>query len=202
MLPLKSELAKRLKTLKEHNLDVHHKKMGSGVSDATIAKIQKAAPLDLPEELLAFYREANGVELSWTMENDEQSLFGSISILPLQKAIFGENPVRQDRYEDAFEDMLWNDFYAPAKIKQFKQHRVLESVEGEPVFITFQIADGAVQLFHVEEETIKPLQVSFTSYIELIIHYLGAGNLREHLTSKGWEKKIRADRELQYLAKL
>jgi hypothetical protein len=126
-----------------------------------------------------FYRETNGLEASWSWYPKGEEIFGSIGIPPLEAALFGYNEtVERSKYEDAFWDVLWFDeSYTDESIRELKTHRVFESIEGQPAFITFKPSADATNLIHVYEETITPIRVPFTDYLRLVIEHLGAGRI-------------------------
>lgn len=186
---------------KQSGCTFHTCEINKGVNDDFVSRIVSQSELILPEEFLSFYREMDGIDISWTLEKDDQEIYGSIFILPLKEVVFGYNgSVNKICYDNAFEDVLWNEFYSDKKIKELKQHRLLESIEGDSSFITFKLLEENIQLFYIYEEEIKPLQVSFTNYLNLIIQYLGASDIREYLKSKQWEQKISTDKDLQLIA--
>jgi hypothetical protein len=193
------ELIDRLS--KQRNFTLYECKINKSIDDDLISRITNEAELTLPEELLFFYREMNGVDVSWALQKDDEEIYGSIFILPFQEAVFGyDGSIQRSQYENAFEDVLWNEFYSDKKVKELKQHRLFESIEGDSAFITFRMLDSKIQLFYVYEEEIKPLQVSLTDYLNLIIQYIGAGSIREHLKSKQWKQKINKDKVLRFIA--
>ncbi|NES67193.1 MAG: SMI1/KNR4 family protein [Okeania sp. SIO2D1] len=198
-----NKLEKRLESLQKiRYIELYECKISKGINDEIVSRIAIELGFSLPEELISFYKEMNGVDISWSFKKDnDEEISGSILILPLKEAIFGyDGHIESAQYENAFEDVLWNEFYSNKKIKELKQHRLFESIVGDSSFITFKLVDECVQMFYVYEEKIKPLQVSLTDYLELIIEYAGTGNIREYLISKRWEQKIRKDKELNFIA--
>jgi hypothetical protein len=176
--------------------------IGNGIEEQTIRHLAAEIPFKFAPELLSFYREINGLKMSWSLPQSGGNIFGSIIIFPLQKSIFGyQEKIDQSAYESAFEDVLWNkESYADESISELKQHRIFESIEGEPAFVTYKPESNNAQLFYVYEEDIDPILIGFADYIQMLFQYLGAGNLREILTGKQWEQDIKEDKTLQVIA--
>lgn len=197
----KTKLQKRLAALEKYSsFKLYGCNINKGISDKTLFKIVEEAELKLPEEVLSFYREMDGLTVSWSLDHNDEEIYGSIIINSLKEAIFGYyKRVKRDQYENAFEDILWNDSFLEKEIKKLKPHRLFESIEGDASFITFKFLSENIQLFYVYEAEIKPLQVSFTEYLELIIEYVGAGYIRDHLISKKWQQKVMKDKSLNFI---
>jgi hypothetical protein len=144
----------------------------------------------VPASLLDFYRQMNGVELGWTLqEAGHDEIVGSLDFLPMRQALLGMSTVRDG---EPFEGVLWNDEYPEAALKRLKKMRVLESTAGEPSFITFVPDEQPLRLYRVDEATIMRICPDFPQALALLVHGLGCAGLRETLTHQDCERRIRA----------
>jgi hypothetical protein len=173
--------------------------IGRGIEEPLLEQTLAEADVSLSPDLLQLYREMNGAEASWSWYPKGEEIFGSIWILPLQKALFGfTGRIERSRYEEAWVDELWNRAaFAEESIRELKGHRVFEPLEGEPGFVTFKPSLDATNLLYVYEEEISTMRVSFTEYLRLVLEHLGAGRIREYLASDDWEERIRTDATLR-----
>lgn len=197
-------LNQRLAVLQQQTgVTVRVKKIAGGIAAEVVRAIEAEIPFKLDAELLSFYQEMNGVELSWSVQQPDQEIYGSIFILPLTKGIFGYGEaIALVTYDNAFDEILWNeDSFEEDSIAELKKHRVFETVEGLPVAVTYKPKMSQKKLYYVDEETIKPLVLPFTDYVKVLFQYLGAENIRELLTSKQWEKQVKENQKLQTVAK-
>jgi hypothetical protein len=194
-------LNQRLDALRrQEGLELRTLEVGEGMDEKALGKLTKGLPFALAPELIEFYREMDGLKLSWSVNRPEGELYGGIVILPLRQGLFGyAERAGRAALESAFEDVLWNEeSYEEESITELKLHRVFETVEGQPAFVTYKPPSS--QLFHVYEEEIDPIIPGFADYVQLLFRYLGGGNLRKHLKSKGWKRKIAEDEQLCVIA--
>ncbi len=201
MTMYKELLERRLDALRRQEaLELRVLEIGRPLKEQAIKQLTESLPFELAPELLDFYRELDGLKLSWSVNRPEGEIYGGILILPLRTGLFGyAERAGRASLDEAFEDVLWNtESYEESSIKKLKKHRVFESVEGEPAFVTYK--PPAANLFHVYEEEINPIRPGFADYVQLLFQHLGGGQIREHLTSKGWKKKIEEDEELRTIA--
>jgi hypothetical protein len=196
----KDLLEKRMAVLQgQSELKLHSFEIRTGIEEPQLEQTVREAGVSLSADLLQLYREMNGAKANWSWSSKGETISGSIWILPLQTALFGFNErIERSRYENAWNDALWNDMsYSDDSIRELKEHRVLESIAGDPGFITFKPSSDATDLFYVYEEDISPIRVPFTEYLRLVLEHLGAGRIREHLAKDDWEERIRADEKLK-----
>ena len=194
-------LEQRLEALRRQEaLALRLLEIGRPIKEDAVKRLAAELPYELPAALLDFYREMDGVKLSWSVNRAEGEIYGGILILSLREGLFGyAKRVERARLDDAFEDVLWNeDSYEESSIRKLRKHRVFESVEGAPAFVTYQ--PPAVKLFHVYEEELQAIRPAFADYVRLLFQYLGGGRLREHLTERDWKRRIKEDAELQTIA--
>lgn len=168
--------------------------VGPGLDDLSIRRLASAARGALDPDLLAFYREVNGLELSWSVYPDGEEagneIPGGILIPPLEQAIFGWCVERgRSDYEGAFEDELWStESYAEESIAELRRHRVLERIEGDSANVTF--IPGSPGLWYVYEEDIDPIVPDVGTYLRVVLTYLGAGTVREMMVFEGFDEAI------------
>ncbi|HFA48327.1 MAG TPA: SMI1/KNR4 family protein [Bacteroidetes bacterium] len=196
----KSKIAK-LKSTK--GFEIYNYKIRKGITESKIEKMEKLMKMEIPKEMKKIYRSMNGCELSWAYEDDENNLYGFWDIWPLEKIFFGwDGKLTLANFKNPFEDILWNDHYEEKEIKELKRHKVIEPVEGESSHITCKLKDNKIELFFVEEDSIKPLPIKLNTYFQLIIESLGVDEIRTQIRKKKFMKKPSSYKELKMLSKL
>ncbi|RKH82631.1 SMI1/KNR4 family protein [Corallococcus sp. AB045] len=190
---------------KQQSLNLRACLVNEGIEEELLQRVLREAGVELPAELMEFYREMNGVELDWSIWPSGEEIPGAILLLPLQKTLFGyPERIERTRYSDAFEDSLWTrDSFSNESIDELKQHRVLEAIPGEPAFVTFKPSlHSGLHLFFVYEEDISSIQVPLGEYLRLIFEHLGAARIREHLTREDWKQVIESDSKLTTIRRM
>lgn len=168
--------------------------IGGPVSSDDIKVVEMLTDSKPPKSMINLYQQMNGVQLSWSMIGKNGHIFGSIDILPFRQAFLGWSTIRDGR---PFEGVLWNSEYEDESIRRLRRMYVLESISGEPTFITFAKYDDPPKLFYVEEEEISPIRVEFDEFLSLLFDYAGCQGLREHLIEINWRKRINCDPRLK-----
>jgi hypothetical protein len=160
----------------------------------TLKELAEAARITLPPELEVLYSSVGGTRIAWRDQGD-QDLYGTLDLLPPAVALLG--PSRGGAGRDRFRGVLWNEEFADHTIAQLRRHIVIESVAGDPAFITFCPRRHEATAYLVVEESIKPMRPGFSTCLDLLVDYLGAGDIRTHMTKRGWRRLIADDPILQ-----
>jgi len=144
-----------VKALRAHRaIEIQGFDLNPPASPAAIAKVKKAWGLD--DGTLAFWAQADGLQLRWTAKEQE----GGIELLPLQR-VFGD-----------WKGTVWFDWMpedAPAR----RIHPV--DFPGSESCAAFAL-DGAehpIMLLHVLGERTDSLAVDFPTYLELLLKTRG-----------------------------
>jgi hypothetical protein len=178
------------------------------IPGATIDKCRIGAPVSADDlnvvemlhggkpviEIANLYKQLNGAEVEWSLESAKHPvLTGTINFLPIRQAYLGWTIVRGGK---PFEGVLWNSEYSDESIKLLKTMGVLESIAGEPSFLTFRKHENSAALLYVYEEDVSPIQASFDEAVSCIFRYVGCEGLREHLLRENWQELIAEDAAL------
>lgn len=200
-MSLRQRLEQRIGRLRAlEGATVERCRIGEPVSADDVAVVTQLTGT-VPAPLLNLYRQMDGMALGWTLRDEPggREVAGSLDILPLRQALLGISTLPDGA---PFEGVLWNAEYPAAALRKLKPMRVLESVAGEPSFLTFVPDARPLRLFLVYEAQVKALRTEFVQTLELLVHYLGCAGLREALTRKDWARRLQALEPFTQLEKL
>ena len=191
------QLASRLKAAK--GIKVVQYEEGDPITDddREIVKVMEVTPP--PPPVMHLLEAMNGLKLLWKGTVGEESIQGSINILPLVQSALRAGATEDD---DLLENVLWNDEVTPAVRKQLQDMAIFEALAGRSAHLTYRVGDKKAQLFLVEDDQIAPLVPDFATVIGLIERFAGADGLRDHLVHPDWEDRLKKDATLQAVAAL
>lgn len=165
--------------------------LGAPVSEDDLTVIEMFSRGNLAQPLLDLYRQLNGARIAWICNDGKQpTLAGDMNFLPIRQATLGWSVLPDGQ---PFEGVLWSKHFAPSTQKRLKKMGVLESVSGEPTFVTFDPSGKTDALWLVDMEEIRPLACGFETAINTIFSYVGLLGLREKLCDVRWIDLIAID---------
>lgn len=187
-MKLRTSLERRIDRLgRQPGASIARCQIGAPVSDEDIDAVRSLAG-QIPQALLALYREMDGLTLSWSWQRSPATwIGGDLNLLPLRQALLGASPLPDGQ---PCEGMLWNKDYPASTLRRLKPMRVLESVAGEPAFVCFVPRRRPLQLYLVEETSVRAIRSSPKETLELLVDHLGCHGLRETLTHADWRRRL------------
>lgn len=185
---------------KTDGIEIFDFKINKGISEKKIAKIEQYLGYQIPPIMKSFYAIVNGFNLQWNYEKDNIQLYGFIDLWKLERVFGGwDGSISKSKISNPFEDILWNDYMEEKNIKEIRQHKLIESIEGEGSFVTCKISNGEVKLYYLEDEKLKKIHADFQQYLLIIIESFGVEDIRLLTTKKSYKKRIHSYKELNIL---
>lgn len=195
-------LKEKVKLLKLAGAEVFDFKINKGISPDKLARVEQAAQIKIPVELIEFYGTVNGCSLNWQLEVDGEPLYGFWDLWPAEKVFFGPSGrLNQKNAQNVFEDILWNDFFEEDQICELKKHKVIESIEGESAYVTLKPEGGKFNLFYVNEGEYNKISLGFRDYLAFVFETYGISNIREEMQKKSFLQNPLKNRSLKLLSK-
>ncbi|CAN5836665.1 hypothetical protein BH11MYX2_BH11MYX2_15300 [soil metagenome] len=141
--------------------------------------------------MLALYDQMDGANLHWTLPH--QRISGGLAIPDAMRHAL--RPGKDERSKP-LEGVLWSDGHEDAH--RLRRMYIVDAVPGLGDFITYMA--GETGAYYIESGEIRELKASLAETIELLIRFVGADSLREHLLHDDWRERIAADAALSWLA--
>jgi hypothetical protein len=138
--------------------------------------------------MLALYDQIDGANLHWTLP--EQRVSGGLAIPDAMKHAL--RPGKDERSKP-LEGVLWSDQHDDGRLR--RMYIVDASAMGD--FVAYLPDDG--RAYFIESGEIRALKTTLAETIELLVRFVGADSLREHLVHDDWRDRIAADAALAWL---
>lgn len=160
-----------------------------GASANLLMKCQETLGIKLPDEILSFYSQTNGLELEWS----KKQFSGSINLMPLDAAINGNPPSIYD-YDKW---TLINNHketigYIDSEDETFELSQklcILESFVGDSGFTGFLINQNQIEFYYcIGRGDITKLNISLVDYLNIHLELLGYWCWVDEVKDKGLDE--------------
>ncbi|HEY4057791.1 MAG TPA: hypothetical protein VGM39_14350 [Kofleriaceae bacterium] len=131
--------------------------------------------------MLALYDQLDGVALHWTLPGVGS---GGLAIPDAMKHAL--RPGKDERSKP-LEGVLWSDQHDDARLR--RMYIIDASALGD--FITYIPGDD--RAYFIESGEIRACKTTLAETIELLVRFVGADSLREHLVHDDWRERIAND---------
>jgi len=130
-----------LKTVDNIRLTVELNNLPASAEE--IAMVEKILEYPLSPTKKEFYSTINGFKIMWSIQNDSiPGLEGQINICDLKTAIGGKHHLlSKAKHKMAHENVIWGDNTSSREKTYLKQHKLIESVFGLNLCVTFDYTD-------------------------------------------------------------
>ncbi len=173
---------------KDKKVKITKNEIQLGAPIGYLTKAQYVLGKKLPDSLLAFYSQMNGIQLEWHKNNHG----GAINMYSIENVLggpisnFGHNNKDWLRKND-YLDILWFD-EEDDEAEHYQKLRPLDVPYGTHDFVGINPDDFSLH-FCSARSNIKPFPLSFEKYIQYLIDYLGTGSWH-HLLIEGKGVKV------------
>lgn len=140
--------------------------------------------------MLALYDQLDGLALHWTLPDERIS--GGLAIPDAMKHAL--RPGKDERSKP-LEGVLWSDGHDDSH--RLRRMYIVDAVPGLGDFITY--LPGESGAYFIESGEIRELKTTLAETIELLVRFVGADSLREHLLHDDWRERIARDAALATL---
>lgn len=168
--------------------------IGPTITDEDREIVKAMECRDLPPPVMRLLEQANGIAVVWDAELAGRPVQGSLNIADFRQAAFRLGAMDDDA---PLEGILWNDEFPPETIERLQAMTIFEAIAGTSAYLTYRSGDADAWLFHVDGDTITPLQTDFSTTVDLLLRYAGADRLRAALVQEDWQEVIDGDPVLQ-----
>ena len=162
------EFAKRRKVKKEEL------SLNFGAPIGALVKAQETLQKKLPEDFVCFFSELNGLTFEWSKDSHH----GCININPIEVILGGsDGALKKEWYQSMdFFGTVWHDEESD-KAEQYKKLRPLEIWFGTNAYSALDFESENLDIFlHDEDGEFYKMPISFPSYIEALLLFLGLDN--------------------------
>jgi hypothetical protein len=169
---INAEFNKMKQRLLQANAIITDKNTQSVLSNGKIESYKNQGSILFPNWTSSFYKNLNGLYLTWRWSQGEKDIQGFFSIYNFDKMITSHQK----------EDLLWSIWYEEEDIERIKQHRVFENIIGADAYITVKfLPDQKYKLYYVGDgyvndggsEDLPEIPLTIEQYIKITTGYFG-----------------------------